>query len=307
MERSRRLNRFWHRLITFRVVAETGHLPTAARTLGVTPPALSRTIRLLAEDLGVELFQRRGRRLVLAPAGERLLRSVRDAMRLVDDGVQEIAAGQVRGSVRLAVAGMFTPLALRALARLRAAHPGLVPHLSHDTSGLAQRLLRGDLDLALTNGPQPHPDLETRRLARCDYAVFAGPGHPLHGQSPATDEVCRHPFAAPSGSVAGRAPDHWPAELPRTVQLVLVQVQVALQTCAEGALLVVLPVPVVATSPWRDTLWRLPQPVIEPAWLFSMRRIPLPGSAPTDPLLDAVLAEIGESGLVTTDDVAVPR
>ena len=81
MERVRRLARFWNWLPAFRVTAETAHLPTASEALHISPSALSRTIRLLEEDVGQPLFDRVGRNIALNAAGQRLLAAVRDAMR----------------------------------------------------------------------------------------------------------------------------------------------------------------------------------------------------------------------------------
>src|SRR5688572_4700021 len=85
VERLRRLATLWNYLPGFRAVAESQHLPTASHLLFVSPSALSRTIRLLEEDLGRSLFDRVGRNIELNAAGRRLLSGVRDAMRLVDE------------------------------------------------------------------------------------------------------------------------------------------------------------------------------------------------------------------------------
>ena len=92
MERLRRLCEFWNWLPAFRAVAETSHLPSASEEFGVSASALSRAIHLLEKNLGIELFQRQGRGLQLNEAGEQFLAVVRDAMRLVDDGLSTIGA-----------------------------------------------------------------------------------------------------------------------------------------------------------------------------------------------------------------------
>ena len=102
MERARRIVQFWNWLPAFRAVAETQHLPSAASQLGVSPQALSRTIKLLEEELDADLFHRVGRQLRLSDAGEELLSSVRDAMRRVDDGLGRIEPGELRGRLRIA-------------------------------------------------------------------------------------------------------------------------------------------------------------------------------------------------------------
>ena len=84
---------------TFRAVAELANLRAAAEVLHLTHSAVSQQIRTLEEQLGFALFDRRGRRIVLNPAGEALLRSVQSALATLDDGVQ---AATARNAVRFA-------------------------------------------------------------------------------------------------------------------------------------------------------------------------------------------------------------
>ena len=81
MERARSVAQLWDWLPAFRAVAETQHLPTAARAMGVSPSALSRAVGLLEDAVGHPLFERVGRRIVLNEQGARFLGAVRDAMR----------------------------------------------------------------------------------------------------------------------------------------------------------------------------------------------------------------------------------
>ncbi len=56
MDPTKKLRDIWAWIPVFRVVAETEHLPTAAARLHVSPSALSRTVRLVEDTLGEELF-----------------------------------------------------------------------------------------------------------------------------------------------------------------------------------------------------------------------------------------------------------
>src|SRR5512146_383221 len=87
----------------FRAVAETQNLRAAADALHLTHSAVSQQIRGLEEQLGFELFERRGRRVVLNPAGEALLRSVKSALAHLDEGVQAAAAAGSGTAPRLRV------------------------------------------------------------------------------------------------------------------------------------------------------------------------------------------------------------
>src|SRR5688500_1401843 len=159
MEPLRRIIRFWNWLPAFRAVAEFQHLPTAARSLFVTAPALSRAIRLLEKDLDVSLFRRTGRRLELNESGRCFLDAVRDAMRLMHEATLHVKAEQLSGPVRIASAGVITTtLLVPALDELRRAHSDLVPLVTTPApNDLSALLRRGIVDIAF-HGPAPGLD-----------------------------------------------------------------------------------------------------------------------------------------------------
>lgn len=88
----------WNHLRAFHTTAEVGSLSAAARQLGLTQPTLSRQVQALEVNLGVTLFERVGRRLVLTQTGLDLLEHIRtmgdaaESVALAASGrIQEIA------------------------------------------------------------------------------------------------------------------------------------------------------------------------------------------------------------------------
>ena len=246
MDRMRRLTSLWNWLPGFRAVAETEHLPAASKHLRVSPSALSRTIRLLEDDVGQQLFNRVGRNLELNETGRRLLSAVRDSMRLVDEALGAMAERQFVGSVRISSHSPFTETyVLPALERLRVHHHELVPHLhGHPESEVNGLLLRGQLDVALVVEPRPHPDLTTVHVADFETRVFCGPGHPMYRDA---SDATAYPFVAPEAE-EGRVMDGWPAHQPRTIAM-RADLAVGLMLCRAGHYLAVLPAPVVHRYP----------------------------------------------------------
>ncbi|HEX3282227.1 MAG TPA: LysR family transcriptional regulator, partial [Pyrinomonadaceae bacterium] len=99
-------------LRAFVAIAETGTFTAAAQRVHVTQAAISMQIRQLEKELGVRLFLRAPRRVVLTEAGEQLLQRARHILRDHDAAVDEVAelAGAQRGRLRIgsASAGVTT-------------------------------------------------------------------------------------------------------------------------------------------------------------------------------------------------------
>jgi LysR family glycine cleavage system transcriptional activator len=152
-------------LPAFRAVAEAQNLRAAADVLHLTHSAVSQQIRRLEDQLGFELFERRGRRVVLNPAGEALLRSVRSALAQLDDGVQ--AAGAARSGaaqrIRVTVLPSFAQRwLLPRMGRWRERHPTLA--LEIDASNELVDLQREGFHAAVRQGRGPWAGLESERL-----------------------------------------------------------------------------------------------------------------------------------------------
>lgn len=242
MERVQRLMDLWGYLPAFRAVAETQHLPSAAERVGVSPSALSRAVTALETRVGKRLFRRQGGRLVLDDAGTELLQRLRDAMRLVDDGVDAARGEELAGPLRVASTSQLgTTLLVPALLALREPFPRLRPELANPPESPEDELRQGRLDLVLTEEPPETRSLRLVPLGSFANAVYCGPGHPLHANPRVTlAELRQHGFVAPPAR-AGRPLDDWPPELPRRVDLRVLQMLTALQACASGAALAVLP------------------------------------------------------------------
>lgn len=152
-------------LPAFRQVAELQNLRAAADVLHLTHSAVSQQIRTLEDQLGFALFERRGRRLVLNAAGEALLRNVRSALGILDEGVQAAAAaaGGIERRLRISVLPSFAQRwLLPRMGRWRERHPDLA--LEIDATLRAVDLRREGFHAALRHGAGPWPGLAAERL-----------------------------------------------------------------------------------------------------------------------------------------------
>lgn len=170
-----RATRFdWNRARAFLVTAEEGSLSAAARALGMAQPTLSRQVAALEAELGVTLFDRVGRRLVLSPAGEATV----DAARRMGEAAAAFSrtaggrAETVEGTIRLTASESVAAYTLPPiLAALRIAEPGIQVELvaANSLSDLARR----EADIAIRSARPTDPDLIARKVGGGTARLYA--------------------------------------------------------------------------------------------------------------------------------------
>lgn len=175
---------------TFIAVADAQSVQEAGNRLGLTQSAVSRLIQRLEAELGVTLFDRQTKPLVLTRDGELALGHARRILAATSDFSDAFAgSAEPRGLLRLGVAHVLIALAAgRPLDDLRAGFPGLTLRLQSDWSGpLVDQVRSGALDGALVllcEEQEPPDDLPARRIGVEPVSVIAAPDN-CTGGSPA--------------------------------------------------------------------------------------------------------------------------
>ncbi|WP_028777363.1 LysR family transcriptional regulator [Shimazuella kribbensis] len=136
----------------FKKVAETKHLTHAAEELHITQPALSQTIARLEKDLGVALFDRKGRKIHLNAYGKVFLNKVDIILQALEEGRREIAdmAGLDRGTV--AIDTTFLPHFSEVINDFRTTYPDVQFRISQTASLEKQNemLENGEIDYCIS-------------------------------------------------------------------------------------------------------------------------------------------------------------
>jgi DNA-binding transcriptional LysR family regulator len=176
------------RLAHLCVAARCGSLTAAAAELGLTQPALSKSIRELERALGVPVLERGRHGVVPTGYGEALVargRAVEAELRAATDEVEALR-GARRGAVVVGCgpseATRLLPLALEAL---RAGAPALrVTVLDGLNEALMPMVRRGEIDFALSSVPRTasDPELQHETLHTDTAVVVAHADHPLAGR-----------------------------------------------------------------------------------------------------------------------------
>jgi len=134
-------------------VADTRSFRRAAEQCGVSQPSLSAQLAQLEGALGVRLFERDRRRVLLTPAGEDLIERARRVLVDADDlvGAAQRLGDPLAGTLSIGVIPTVSPYLLpAAAAAIHRAHPRLtVRWLEDKTENLARALHAGSLDAAL--------------------------------------------------------------------------------------------------------------------------------------------------------------
>ena len=257
-------------------VVEEGSFRRAARRLVMTQPPLSREVRRLERELGVELFDRTSRPVALTLAGEAFVVEARTVLARLDHAV-EVARraadrpGRLRVGFQGAVADGILPATVR---RFREAHPGVALVLEEHDSGLAQLadLREHRIDLALVRERTDEPGLGSVTVLHEPIVALLPADHRLAGsRSPlGLEELAGEPIVFPARASAPASFDNAIKVLarlgggPPVVQEVL-GVQAILGLVAAGMGISLLPVSVttlrregVVSRPLRDPAPTIP-------------------------------------------------
>jgi DNA-binding transcriptional LysR family regulator len=164
-------------LNAFTVFAEHRNFTTAAAQLHISQPSLHVKISKLSAALGVALYERTGRTLVLTRAGEQLAAYAQDARRglqdfltQLDSGDQEITIAAGRGTLRWVIGGRIRRLTERG---------DRVRILAADRDKSLDALGTGQADVAVVAYDPPGRQFAEREIAAYPQLLVIGAGHPL--------------------------------------------------------------------------------------------------------------------------------
>lgn len=238
------MNEIWPYLPAFRAIAETEHLGRAAALLHVVPSALSRSLKLVEEGLGVTLFDRHKGRLKLNPRGRLLYAALTQGTRAVERGARDAVEGVFEGELRVGTLGVLTNhVVLPELLALARRRPAAVPAMRTQRAAEANhRLVLGELDVAFFYDALPFAGVALRKLGRLSNGVYCGRAHPLFRRTRVDRAaLLAHAFSVPAIGDRNTPMDGWPVEVERKVGFHIELLYTNLEVCLSGAFVTVLP------------------------------------------------------------------
>lgn len=156
---------FIHALETLELVCRMGSMHKAAARLNVSPPAVTRAIRLLEEEIGAPLMDRSTKPARPTEAGERLARATRNGLALIEDTIADIRDENSSSERHVTLActiGMATYWLMPRLPDFYAKHPSITVNVQ--APPLDRPVLSRGIDIALRYGMGNWQDGETKKL-----------------------------------------------------------------------------------------------------------------------------------------------
>lgn len=167
-----------YHLETLLWIARLGTFGAAAERLNTTQPAISARVREIESQLGITIFRREGRRMVLTVRGRRLVQDCEPLWATIERTFLEVdgfagASGVVRiGSGEIAAASCLPGF----IREIKEELPGITLEIALDlTARLLEQLLTGTSDIVFLAGPVASPGIRTRSIGTVDLLWLANP------------------------------------------------------------------------------------------------------------------------------------
>lgn len=169
----------------FVAVAEEEHITRAAARLGIQQPPLSQQIKLLEQEIGVDLFSRSPRRIALNPAGKVFLSDARRILTQVEEAVARVRQFDLgkEGTVMVGLTGSasMNPRVARIIRGFREAYPLVSLQIEEGANhDLLNQLEEERLDIAFVRTPvERYPSLSISTLCHEPMVAALPASHPL--------------------------------------------------------------------------------------------------------------------------------
>lgn len=188
----------YHQLKYFQKLADIGNYTKAADELDLSQSALSRSILRLEEEIGVPLFQRKSRGVVLNRYGQIFLKSANKALGEIDEAKQEITnqVNPTQGTISL---GFIQPLGSSYIPDLISAfqkeNPGIKFQLNQDnTRNILNGIEAGEIDVGFCSPPEAREGLSAVHIMDQELFLIVPRNHPLSNRK----EIDLHEVAGDS-------------------------------------------------------------------------------------------------------------
>lgn len=204
------------KLQQLRYIWEVAHhdlnVSATAQVLYTSQPGISKQIRLLEDELGVEIFARSGKHLTrITPAGEAILQVAGEILRKVE-GIKQVAqefSDETKGNLSIATTHTQARYALpKVIENFMGKFPDVSLHMNQGTPmQIAEMAASGSADFAIaTEAMELFNDLIMMPCYRWNRSILVPKGHPLASHpKPTLEEVAAYPLVTYVFGFTGRS------------------------------------------------------------------------------------------------------
>ena len=171
-------------LYYFKRLAELQHYTKAAQELSITQPSLSGAIHSLEEELGVDLFHKKGRNIVLTKNGSEFYIYVSSALRELDKGVDVMQerAGKLKGKIEVgcvnALLSDFLPQVVNEFRSQAGTYVQIRAHMEQ-TARILENVQSGKWDLGFCSFDEGHAEIEFVPIFKQPLVLIAMDDDPI--------------------------------------------------------------------------------------------------------------------------------
>lgn len=223
----------------FRIVYEIGSIRKAAEMLNMTPGALSKSLKVLEQDLGESLFVPQGRNIIPSEFGKKfyaLSEALMDSYTKLQADLKNIETNK---TFTVATWEVFSSYFLSRFSQ--ELHSAIkLKVLERVPNDLENSIVEGHAHVGLTYAPIPHPDLEFLKCGFIEYGAYSS------RDAFKNCKLNEIPFAVPitifpESPTGVRELDNWPQQLERKIQYQFELLETALDVARSGEAAVFCP------------------------------------------------------------------
>ena len=223
-----------NKLLHFKMVYQTGNLREAAELLGISHAGLSKSIKSLEADLGIELITKDGRGIKTTPAGSKILNQIDETLASVNN-LREKASGINSVKSSFCKIGTFEVFSTYLIPEIIKALPKDINIVlkEHIPGKLEEEIINGNIDFGISYLAIPSKELDHMKISKIKMGVY---GHKKFNKLN-FEEL---PFVTPVANIEGtptkvKGLDGWPEHRhPRKIKYNVSLLESALSLTREG-------------------------------------------------------------------------
>ncbi len=198
----------FRRIEIFVEVVKKGTFSRAAESLFLAQPTVSSHMAHLEKEVGSPLFERRGRKVVLTPAGEKFFPFAQDIINLKEKTLEQLAKFQTDAKGRIELASSSTPgnyLLPRVLKNFNKENPNINFSLNITQSHKAREMVRNyECDLGITGEGELGKELDQFCFYQDKMVGIVPQGHKWEGEKIRIEDLKKEPLIIPKPGSATR-------------------------------------------------------------------------------------------------------